>query len=279
MTQATRSTANLASGFNPKSEPAVNRDHAGPNGTYRAGIIAGVLMITLVWVALYSSKHAHPGAESRVIQPALASSASLPVAVAQKPSVPAAKKHGRAPSPTVRYVNSDYGVSFVYARRDQLLSGEKVQPGDDGAGLVHMNFIAPGGEALASVQLPARSYAGTDFQSAGFNVSVHTRLTSDQCAQFATSSEELSQGGVLSSGGAKVGALGLEGTSDTGSGNGKYYHVFHQGTCYEFELALATLPGDDGAHPTPVNQGDVFGKLDKILASVTIQAPKSEGDE
>jgi hypothetical protein len=280
MTQAIRSTANLTSEFNRKSEPVGDKGPAGLNGGYRAGVIAGVLMLMLILGILYSAKHrAHPAAESHAIQPLLVPSAVAPIPSAVKPSVPVAKKRARSASSTVRYLNSDYGVSFRYARNDELLSGEKVQPGEDGIGPVHLNFSEPGGEALASVQLSAPSHSGTDFRSASFNVSVHTRLTSDKCNEFATSSEELSQGGVLSSAGAKIGALGLEGTTDNAWGNSKYYHVFRDGTCYEFQLTRATVSGDAGAARMPVNQGEGFGKLDKILASVTIQRPKSEPAE
>ncbi len=48
-----------------------------------------------------------------------------------------------------------------------------------------MNFVQPGGVALAAVELPETNYANTDFSSAFFNVSVHKSLTADQCTEFA----------------------------------------------------------------------------------------------
>jgi hypothetical protein len=282
MTQVIRSTANVTSGYNVKSEPSRETEPAGLSGRYRAGVIAGVLMLALILGVLYSSNHhERPAAVSHAVQPMLSAPATAPVhAVAVGlPSVPVAKKRVRRLAATVRYVNPGYGVSFRYARKYELLSGEEVQPGEDGSGPVQMNFSEPGGEAIASVQLPARSFAGTDFQSAMFNVSVHNNLTIDKCAQFASSNQELSQGGVLSSSEAKIGATGLEGTTDGGRGDRAYYHVFRDGTCYEFELSLATVAGGADRGLKPVDHKEVFGKLDKILSSVMIQNVKGQSGE
>jgi len=48
-----------------------------------------------------------------------------------------------------------------------------------------MNFVEPGGIALAAVELPETGYLNTDFSSAFFNVSVNKALTADQCNEFA----------------------------------------------------------------------------------------------
>ena len=48
-----------------------------------------------------------------------------------------------------------------------------------------MNFVQPGGVALAAVELPETTFANTDFSSAFFDVSVHKSLTADQCNEFA----------------------------------------------------------------------------------------------
>jgi hypothetical protein len=48
-----------------------------------------------------------------------------------------------------------------------------------------MNFVQPGGIALAAVELPETNYVNTDFSSAFFNVSVNKTLTADQCSEFA----------------------------------------------------------------------------------------------
>ena len=48
-----------------------------------------------------------------------------------------------------------------------------------------MNFVQPGGVALAAVELPETSFTNTDFSSAFFNVSINKTLTADQCSEFA----------------------------------------------------------------------------------------------
>jgi hypothetical protein len=281
MTQTIRSTANVTSGYNLKSEQSRENEPAGLSGRYRAGVIAGILMLVLILGVFYSSKrHEQQTVATHSIQPELSVPAASPVvATAVVPPAPVVKKRVRRVASTVSYLNSDYGVSFRYPRKDELLSGEAVQANEDSVSPVHMNFSEPGGEALASVQLPAGSYTGTDFQSAMFNVSVNNNLTVDKCAQFASSTKELSEGGTVSTSEAKVGAMHLEGTTDTGLGDSKYYHVFSNGTCYEFELALATTTKEASADLKPVNHEEVFGKLDKILSSVTIQSPKVESGE
>jgi hypothetical protein len=282
MTQAIRSTANVTSGYNVKSKPSREAEPAGLSGRYRAGVIAGVLMLALILGVLYSSNHHARNAEvNHGVQPVQSAPVTVPVhsAAVGLPSVPVAKKRVRRVPATVRYVNPSYGVSFLYARKYELMSGEQLQPGEDGAGPVQMNFSEPGGEPVVSVQLPARSFAGTDLQAAMFNVSVHNNLTLDKCARFASSNQELSQGGVWSPSEAKIGAPGLEGTTDGARGDRTYYHVFRDGTCYEFELALVPLAGRAGAGLKPPDHKEVLAKLDKILSSVTIQNLEGESGE
>jgi hypothetical protein len=278
MTQAIRSTANVTSGYNVKAEPSRQTEATELKGGYRAGVIAGILMLVLILGVLYSPKHHRRApAVSHAVQPVLSAPATLPApAAVGLPAAPVAKKHVRHVAATVRYVNPDNGVSFRYPRRYELLSGEELQVGEEAASRVQMNFSEPGGEAIASVRLPAGSFTGTNFQSAMFNVSVHNNLTLDQCAQFASSNQELSQGGVLSSAEAKIGAMGLDGTTDGDRGDRTHYHVFRDGTCYEFELALVTVSGEASAGLRPVDRKEVFGRLEKILSSVTIQ--NSQGD-
>jgi hypothetical protein len=48
-----------------------------------------------------------------------------------------------------------------------------------------MNFVVPGGVALAAVELPETAFAETDLSAAYFNVSVNRGVTADQCSEFA----------------------------------------------------------------------------------------------
>ncbi|HZQ93885.1 MAG TPA: hypothetical protein VFA67_02675 [Candidatus Sulfotelmatobacter sp.] len=105
--------------------------------------------------------------------------------VAQVETKPAPKKPVVRKRPaTVNYADKTYGVTFEYPRR------YAIETGDAATQLIMsnpipMNFVQPGGVALAAVELPETNYVNTDFSSAFFNVSVHKTLTADECGQFA----------------------------------------------------------------------------------------------
>jgi hypothetical protein len=97
---------------------------------------------------------------------------------------PAPKKVVHKKPATVNYTDKTYGVTFEYPRRYAIETGNAAT---DllGSSPVPMNFVQPGGVALAAVELPETNYVNTDFSSAFFNVSVHKTLTADQCNEFA----------------------------------------------------------------------------------------------
>jgi len=110
--------------------------------------------------------------------------------VAQAENKPAAKKPVvRKRLATVNYADKTYGVTFEYPRR------YAIETGDAATQLIlsnaiPMNFVQPGGIALAAVELPETNYVNTDFSSAFFNVSVHKSLTADECGQFAVPAQK-----------------------------------------------------------------------------------------
>jgi hypothetical protein len=75
-------------------------------------------------------------------------------------------------------------VTFEYPRRYAIETGTAATE-LLASNPMAMNFVQPGGVALAAVELPETSFANTDFSSAFFDVSVHKGLTTDQCSQFA----------------------------------------------------------------------------------------------
>jgi hypothetical protein len=170
-------------------------------------------------------------------------------------------------------------VSFNYPRWYTLKAG------DDAKAIMvatPMNFVQPGGVNVASVGFPNKSYAGTDFASGSFNVSVNKSLSAEECDQFAfplpDSSEKSVDGRKL-----KLGGLDLdEVESLTGDENGqtdaKYYHVFEDGACYEFALGMATSGDESADGIRPVDRAVVFGHLEKILASVKFNEATPEAN-
>jgi hypothetical protein len=107
----------------------------------------------------------------------------MPTAQAENKPMPKKRVVRKKPA-TVNYADKTYGVTFEYPRR------YAIETGDAATQLVMsnpipMNFVQPGGVALAAVELPETNYINTDFSSAFFNVSVHKTLTADQCSEFA----------------------------------------------------------------------------------------------
>ena len=150
-------------------------------------VFAAVLIICSVTVGCSSDKPKPVTADSQISmtqpQPQLQSQ-PMP-APTQAESKPAPKKPVVHKKPaTVNYTDKTYGVTFEYPRRYAIETGnaatELVQTNP-----IPMNFIQPGGVALAAVELPETSFQNTDFSSAFFNVSVHKELTADQCTEFA----------------------------------------------------------------------------------------------
>lgn len=259
--------------------------------------------------------------------PAQTVASPAPVMVAE--SKPAPKKSVVRKKPaTVNYTDKTYGVSFEYPRR------YAIETGNAAADLVlsnpiPMNFVQPGGVALAAVELPETGFANTDFSSAFFNVSVHKGLTADECSEFAvpqpkvtatsapaseteTKAISTSNSTSTSASAASNDATGSGTSSATGdpanasasasaqtqttpeaqgsklllgdmelrateavSGEGarqsdaKYFHVYQNGSCYEFALNVTTVANQDGLIKH-VDRDKVFVRLEQILDTVKI---------
>lgn len=147
-------------------------------------VFAAVLIICSVTVGC-SSDQPKPVTASNQISMAQPQPQPMPAPIVQAESKPAAKKPvvHRKPA-TVNYTDKAYGVTFEYPRRYAIETGnaasELVQ-----TNAIPMNFVQPGGVALAAVELPETGFQNTDFSSAFFNVSVNKALTADQCTEFA----------------------------------------------------------------------------------------------
>jgi len=154
-------------------------------GNLNALIFGAVLVVCSVAVGCTSDKPKPVGSSSQIP----VTQSPSPIAPSPAPTVvaenkPAPKKIAHKKPATVNYTDKNYGVTFEYPRR------YAIDTGDAAADLltsspVPMNFVQPGGVALAAVELPETGFANTDFSSAFFDVSVHKGLTADQCSEFA----------------------------------------------------------------------------------------------
>ncbi len=319
----------------------------------KAGVLifAAVLIVCSVTVGCSSDKPKPVTANNQIPvtpQPQTAV-VPMPAPVAQPVSKPVQRKAPKKPV-TVNYTDKTYGVTFEYPRR------YAIETGDAAAELllshpVPMNFVQPGGVALAAVELPETNFANTDFSSAFFNVSVHKTLTADQCSEFSVPQPKSAETPVVKSESTPVtsatsevakqdtapmpksdsksdaqpaaqpapstdqassvkpstpsstdsasnsklmlGDLELRSTEavageGTRQSDSKYFHVYQNGSCYEFALNVTTDASEAGI-VKHVDRDKVFNRLEQILSTVKLapvaapevaaEAPKPEVPE
>lgn len=277
----------------------------GAMGNINAYVFAAVLIICSVAVGCSSDKP-KPVTKNQTpaTQPQATMPAPMPAPVAQAENKPAPRKVVRKRPATVNYADKTYGVTFEYPRRYAIETGDAAQQ-LVASNPLPMNFVQPGGIALAAVELPETGYTNTDFSSAYFNVSVHKALNADQCSEFAVPQQK-SEAKPASNDAAKdasksdstqttasadqastakssdsamnskllVGDMELLGTEavsgeGTRQSDSKFFHVYQNGACYEFALNVTTDASDEGL-VKHVDRDRVFNRLGQILATVKI---------
>jgi hypothetical protein len=235
------------------------------------------------------------------ISPAAVAPVSSPAPVAHAEPKPMHKKIVRRAPATVAYADKTTGLSFQYPRKFALKTGDgadKLVSSDP----VPMNFVQPGGVALAAVMIPEGVYPKSDLAAAFFDVGMNKSLTAEQCGEFsiskptpvvaadssvrpatqpddspkpASSQPEPSTVSSKQLPKLMIGDMELQSTETltsqgTGAEASKYYHVFENGSCYEFALKVATTGGETDEGGKPVDRDEVFDRLEKILATVKI---------
>ena len=268
-------------------------------------IFAAVLIVCSVTVGCSSDKPKPISTNQQIPVTQLPSQfSSAPAPALPAENKPAPKKVVHKKPATINYADKTYGVSFEYPRRYAIETGDAATE-LLASNPIAMNFIQPGGVALAAVEVPETGFANTDFSSAFFNVSVHKTLTADQCSEFAVpqpkiamqvpSTDSASTASATpatvpvstpetttpspdsqpaSNSKLMVGDLELRSTEavsgeGTRQSDSKYFHLFQNGACYEFALNLTTVASEDGVMKH-VDRDKVFGRLEKILATVKI---------
>jgi uncharacterized protein YkwD len=164
----------------------------GAMGDINAYVFAAVLIICSVAVGCSSDKPkpATSNIQIPAPQPQATMSEPTPAPVMQAEKKPVPKKVVRKKPATVNYADKISGVTFEYPRR------YAIETGDAAMALlsnnpIPMNFVQPGGVALAAVELPETNYTNTDFSSAFFNVSINKTLSADQCSEFAVPQQKV----------------------------------------------------------------------------------------
>ena len=249
-----------------------------------AGFVVLGILIALSACSKQSAKPALVGISAPDAPASTTAAAPAPTAT-PTPVTPVAKKKThkvkKQPAAIVTYSDPKTGVSFRYPRKYELASGDKVQPQIHGLGTVPMNFVQPGGSAVALVAVPSTTYRGTDFTTAFFDVNVNRSLSEQECSEFAIIDARNPDGEPMNPETLKVGSAIMEETSNF-SGDAlkqaetQYYHRYENGSCYEFVLGLGTAGYGTDQKIEAVNHDEVFANLEKILATVKIQPVEHE---
>lgn len=189
---------------------------------------------------------------------------NTPIAVPAK-----AKKVQKKRPANVTYSDPNTGVSFMYPRKFVLAGADNAVSAVDAP----MNFVQPGGIAVATVTVPNTLYPGTDFASGFFRVNVNRSLSAEACQHFAFVDASDPDGEPIDAQKVKVGAADMEMTSEfegtaTKQAETQYYHNFENGACYEYVLGLNTAGYGTRQDIQPINRDEVFARLEKILATV-----------
>lgn len=154
-------------------------------GNINALVFAAVLIACSLAVGCSSDKPKTVSSNNQISAPQTSSPiVSTPAPIMQAENKPAPKKPVQHKKPsTVNYTDKTYGVTFEYPRRYAIETGTAATDLLTSSP-VPMNFVMPGGVALAAVELPETGYVNTDFSYAYFNVSVNKSLNADQCNEF-----------------------------------------------------------------------------------------------
>ena len=277
---------------NTQQKPAVEQED-GSIKNQTVGALGALAMFAAVIVIGSCSRSSKPVAVQQPVQPTTPASAPAPTVRALVPTpAPVAAKAKKPRAATISYVNREYGVSFNFPRNYKLKTdvstkaSSETQVASVTTQLLPMNFVHPGGVALAALEMPGNSYPGTDFKSGFFNVSVNPGMDAEACAQFATPESNASTGvsTLVKIEQVKFGATEFHEVENnsgvmTKQADARYYHAFNNGACYEFALGISTNDESRVEETTTVNRQAVFARLEKILATVKLQpavAPETQ---
>jgi hypothetical protein len=258
----------------------------------KIAMFAGFAILGLLLAVSACSKQSAKPALVGVSSPAKTSTApavaAVPAAATTVASLPAKKLLRKRPA-NVTYSDAYYGVSFLYPRKAVLTSGDLTSSDKEQTQLAvmgdaPMNFVQPGGVAVATVALPADSYPGTDFAAAFFNVNVNRSVSEQECSHFAFVDTRNADGEPVDAEKVKIGATDMDMTSSFSASAVKqaeteYYHSYANGACYEYVLGLGTEGFATEGGIQHVKRDEVFAKLEKILATVKVKVNPAEPEQ
>src|SRR5215475_5537060 len=169
---------------------------------------------------------------------------------------------------TSRHFDDDiYGVSFDFPKNYDLHEGDlpDMDRGLGYLGQIPMEFSAPGGVRLATVEVPRGAHPGTDFVNAFFTVSVFPSVAAAQCAEFGSVEGDATPWITR-----KIDGIEFRGRNESAAASmhqysGTYLHGYAEGSCYEIGYGIATAGYGAMDGIKKVNNEAALKKLEKIL--------------
>ena len=187
-----------------------------------------------------------------------------------------AQKHS-----TSRHFDDDvYGVSFDFPKSYDLREGDlpDMDRGLGYLGRIPMEFAAPGGVRLATVEVPRGAHLGTDFVNAFFTVSVSPNVTAAQCIEFHSIEGGSEPARSRTIDGIAFHAVKESATASMHQYSGTFLHGYAEESCYEIGYGIATAGYGAIDGLKKVNNEAIFHHLEKILDSVTLNPPQIESN-
>jgi hypothetical protein len=180
---------------------------------------------------------------------------------------------------TLHHFDDDvYGVSFDFPKSYNLQEGDlpDMDRGLGYLGKIPMEFSTQGGVRLATVEVPRSAHPGTDFANAFFTVSVLPNVTATQCEEFSSADGETFSSQIRKIDGIEFRAKKESAAASMHQYSGTYLHGYSEESCYEIGYGIATAGYGAMDGIKKVNNQAVVQKLEKILDSLTINAPQIE---
>lgn len=177
-----------------------------------------------------------------------------------------------------QFFDEAFGVSFEFPKNYELFEGDlpDMDRGLGYLGKIPMDFSSEGGVRIATIEVPRSAHPGTDFVNAFLTVSVFPNVTPAQCEEFNSADADGTPWLTR-----KIDGIEFHGRRETAAASmhqysGTYLHGHSEQSCYEIGYGIATAGYGAMDGIKKVNNEAVLRKLDRILDSLTINAPKIE---
>ena len=171
-----------------------------------------------------------------------------------------------------------YGISLDFPKHYDLREGElpDMDRGLGYLGKIPMEFAAPGGVRLVTIEVPRTAHPGTDFVNAFLTVSVLPNVSESQCGEFSAAFDYGDQ--QLTK---KIDGVTFHGRTESSAASmhqysGTYLHGYAEESCYEIGYGIVTAGFGAMDGVKKVNNQGVLQKLERIIDAMTINAPTGD---